>query len=53
MKKAKGLMEIEWGFYAGGCFRPMSPTEARSWGADSGVMETEEGRGYPVTWVAL
>jgi hypothetical protein len=34
-------------------FRPMSPTEARSWGCDSGVMEAEEGCGYPVTWVAL
>ena len=34
-------------------FRPMSPTEAYSWGANSGVMEAEEGRGYPVTWVAL
>lgn len=34
-------------------FRPMSPTEAWSWGADSGVMDAEEGRGYAVTWVAL
>jgi len=30
-------------------FRSMSPSEARSWGADSGVMEAEDGRGYPVT----
>lgn len=34
-------------------FRPMSPTEAYSWGSTSGVMEAEDGRGYPVTWVAL
>ena len=35
-------------------FRPMSPSEAKSWGADWGVMEcTEEGRGYPVTAVIL
>ena len=35
-------------------FRPMSPAEAKSWGADYGVMDvTEEGRGYPVTAVIL
>ena len=34
-------------------FRPMSPSEARSWGCDSGVMEAEDGRGYPVTSVTL
>lgn len=33
-------------------FRPMSPTEARSWGFDSGVVDTESG-GYPVTRVIL
>ena len=34
-------------------FRPMSPSEARSWGCDSGVMEAEDGCGYPVTQVVL
>lgn len=35
-------------------FRPMSPSEAKRWGADWGVMEcTEEGHGYPVTAVIL
>jgi hypothetical protein len=35
-------------------FRPMSPSEAKNWGADWGVMDcTEEGRGYPVTAVIL
>jgi hypothetical protein len=34
-------------------FRPMSPSEARSWGADSGVVVAEEGIGYPVTMVIL
>ncbi len=33
-------------------FRPMSPSEARAWGCDSGVMKTETG-GYPVTAVIL
>ena len=30
-------------------FRPMSPSEARDWGCNSGVMQCEEGQGYPVT----
>lgn len=31
-------------------FRAMSPTEAKSWDCDSGVLECEsETRGYPVT----
>ena len=30
-------------------FRPMSPTEARNWGCDYGVMECDGQRGYPVT----
>ena len=35
-------------------FRPMSPSEAKNWGADWGVVDcTEEGRGYPVTAVIL
>lgn len=34
-------------------FRPMSPSEARSWGCGSGVMETIEPRGYGVTAVKL
>ena len=35
-------------------FRPMTPNEAREWGADSGVMEAEDGhKGYPVTLVIL
>lgn len=35
-------------------FRSMSPTEARSWGVDHGVMECEsETRGYPITMVEL
>jgi hypothetical protein len=35
-------------------FRPMSPSEAKAWGGDWGVMDcTEEGRGYPVTAVIL
>ena len=35
-------------------FRPMSPTEARSWGCDTGVMVAETGhRGYAVTRVML
>ena len=34
-------------------FRPMSPSEARRWGADYGVFEAEDGRGYAVTLVLL
>lgn len=35
-------------------FRPMSPSEARAWGCDSGVIEATEGdRGYAVTRVIL
>ena len=36
-------------------FRPMSPSEAKNWGADWGVMDcTGEGnRGYPVTAVIV
>lgn len=30
-------------------FRPMSPSEAKRWGCDSGVLEAEGDRGYPVT----
>lgn len=33
--------------------RPMSPSEAKSWGCDSGVMEAQEGRGYQVTAVIV
>ena len=34
-------------------FRPMSPSEARAWGCDCGVMQADEGQGYPVTVVVL
>ena len=35
-------------------FRPMSPSEAKSWGGDTGVMVAEPGhRGYEVTRVVL
>jgi len=33
-------------------FRPMSPSEARQYGVDSGIIRTLEG-GYPVTAVML
>lgn len=33
--------------------RPMSPSEARSWGCDSGVMEADAGRGYAVTAIIV
>ena len=30
-------------------FRPMSPSEAKNWGGDYGVMQADGQRGYPVT----
>lgn len=34
-------------------FRSMSPYEAQAWGCTSGVIETDEDKGYPVTRVIL
>ena len=34
-------------------FRPMSPSEARNWGCDHGVMEADGQRGYPVTAIKI